>query len=513
MQSESVPDLLLTDVSELIAEKLGLHFPPQRHVDLRRGLTDAAAQFGFPDVGAYAAWLLAAKPSTPQLHSLASHLTIGETYFFRDRRLFDALARHVLPQLIRRRRGREQRLRLWSTACSTGEEPYTLAILLQQLLPDWDDWNVTILGTDINARSLQKAAAGVYGEWSFRDCPPELRQSYFAPAGEGRVAILPHIRRRVSFRQMNLAEDGFPALYSDTNAMDVILCRNVLIYFTPTHVRRLVENLRHALLDGGWLAVSPSECSQALFGRYAAVEFAGAILYRKREAVEQPHDSWAAYRPTAAAPAAVIAPTPAAVVPSVFNRRAAAESESAPRPAAEFAAASTAEPVAAAQALYGAGRYGEAAQLLLLFATSPAPVRPGLSPTGFSLLTRSLANQGRFAEALSWSGRWIAAAKIDASAHYLQALILQELGDTPAAQRSLQRTLYLQPDFALAHFALGNYASDSPRSATAIRHYGNALRLLRSRLPQEQVPESDGLTAARLVEIIKALLPPEECVG
>lgn len=167
MQTDGVPDALWGCLSEFIAQNTGLHFPPERRSDLQRGFTAAAAEFGFADSARCADWLLSTPLTRPQLHTLASHLTVGETYFFRDRKTFDALAQHILPELLRRRRGREQRLRLWSAACSTGEEPYSLAILLQQLLPDWRDWHITILATDINPRSLQKAAAGVYGEWSF----------------------------------------------------------------------------------------------------------------------------------------------------------------------------------------------------------------------------------------------------------------------------------------------------------------------------------------------------------
>src|SRR5262249_27845182 len=150
MASETIPEAVWPRLSELIARGTGLHFPPERRRDLLRGLTSAAEELGFADVAECADGLLKTSLSSEQLHTLASHLTIGETYFFREPRTFEALANTVLPALIQRRRGRDQRLRLWSAACATGEEPYSLAILLRQLLPDWEDWRVTILATDIN---------------------------------------------------------------------------------------------------------------------------------------------------------------------------------------------------------------------------------------------------------------------------------------------------------------------------------------------------------------------------
>ena len=130
-----------------------------------------------------------------------------------------------------------------------------------------------------------------------------------------------------------------------------------------------------------------------------------------------------------------------------------------------------------------------------------------LQPADFARLTRARANEGRLDEALDWSERWIVADKLDAAAHYLNAMVLQELGDREPARRSLQRAIYLKPEFALAHFALGNLAE---RGGRGNQHFKNALELL-SRMPAEAlVPESDGLTAGRLSEIITTLLPIRE---
>src|SRR6266851_2404857 len=454
MQVDVVPDAVWPRVSEFIAQNTGLHFPAERRPDLQRGLAAAAAEFGFADGASCADWLLSAPLTRPQLNILASHLTIGETYFFRERKTFDALAEHVLPELFRRRRGREQRLRLWSAACSTGEEPYSLVILVRQLLPDWQDWNVTILATDINERFLRKAVAGVYGEWSFRESPSGFKERYFTPTSDGRFQIAAEIRNCVSFAHMNLAQDYFPSLTIDTNTMDVIFCRNVLIYFTASHARKLAENLRHALVDEGWLAVSPSECSQALFSGFVAVNFPGSILYRKGN-VEQR-----------------VPPTSTSRSDTVAERAAPA-----------FGASQPSTPQ-----------------------TSPVSSQAAQEPRAFSLLARALADQGQHAEALAWSERWIASDRIDSAAHYMHAMILQEMGEREAARNSLLRSVYLQPDFALAHFALGNLARAEARTAQADKHFANALHLLRGSPPNAPLPESDGMTAGRLVEIIATLL-------
>jgi chemotaxis protein methyltransferase CheR len=473
MQIDVVPDALWRRVSEFIAQHTGLDFPGERRSDLQRGLAAAATEFGLADAASCAEWVLSASLTRRQLHVVVSHLTIGETYFFRERRTFDALTEHVLPELIRRRRGREQRLRLWSAACSTGEEPYSLAILVRQLLPDWRDWTVTILATDINERFLQRAAAGIYGEWSFRESVAGFKERYFTATTNGRFAIAPEIRNCVSFAQLNLAEDPLLPPTADAHGMDIIFCRNVLIYFTASHARKLADNLRRALAEGGWLAVSPSECSQTLFASFTAVNFPGTILYRKCKAEERGPPIW-------------LPPSDA-----VTERVAAFD---APPPSTSCAPGRDSET---------AGTPSPAAAVAQ---TSPISAQPAQNSEAISLQTRALANQGQHADALASSKQWIALDKMDSTAHYVHAMILQEMGDRRAARASLHRAVYLQPAFALAHFVLGNLARAEARSAQARKHFANALHLLRCWPPDALLPESDGMSAGRLVEIITTLL-------
>jgi chemotaxis protein methyltransferase CheR len=481
VRAEVTPDALWPRVSAVIALRMGLHFPEERRNDLERGLADAAVELGFGDARSCARWLLSSEPTKPQLDTIASHLTVGETYFLRDPRALEALATQILPALIERRRGREQRLRLWSAACSTGEEAYSLAILLRQVLPDWQNWSISVLGTDINPHSIRKAMRGVYGEWSFRDTPAGFRERYFERTEDGQYSVRSAIRSCVSFSQINLAQDGFPSLATDTNAMDVVLCRNVLIYFEPAQSAALIRKLRRALVDDGWLLVSPSEYSQTLYSGFVATGFPGAVLYRKaREPIgrAEPQTLTHATVPGyAAVPSSAAAPSSPAA-PSYTGPPGAAVSES-----------------AAPRALISQS----------ISATGPRPI---LKPEDFSRLTRARANEGRLDEALAWSERWIVADKLDAAAHYINAMVLQELGDREQARRSLQRAIYLKPDFALAHFALGHLTEDSRSRVN--RHFENALELLRQMPAEEIVPESDGLTAGRLSEIIATLLPARE---
>jgi chemotaxis protein methyltransferase CheR len=445
--TDRISNALLAQFSEFVAAHLGLHFPPERRADLQRGIGAAAREFGYADEEACVRWLMSAPLTKLQIEVLAGNLTVGETYFFREKGAFEALEQHVLPELIRARRPGERRLRLWSTACCTGEEPYSLAILLRRLLPDLRDWNATILATDVNPRFLHKAALGVFGEWSFRDAPVWLKGDCFTPEGVKHYAILPEIRRMVTFAHLNLAQDIYPSLLNDTNAMDVILCRNVLMYFAPQQVQRVVSNLSHCLVEGGWLISSATESLSASATEFAAIYLDGTIFYRKK------------------------------------TRR--------PVPQAEWKAPPTDEPT-----------------LTSNLAEQPRCAPPPGSRSPIQL-TRELANAGRLAEALTSVGQAIASEKLNPRAYYLRALILQEQGALPEAARELQRALYLDHGFILAHFALGNLARNTGRATEADKHFAHALRRLRERAPDEILPESDGLTAGRLAEIIAATMAEE----
>ena len=503
MIASEVAESQWLQLTEMIAQCTGLHFPRDRRDDLVRGIAASAPDFGFDDLAACVRWLLSTPPDKARVDVLATHLTIGETYFFRDTHTINALAQDILPELIRTRRGRGQRLRIWGAACCTGEEPYTLAILLHQLLPDLPDWHVTITATDINPRFLGKAATGVYGEWSLRSTPARVRERYFVSTSKGRYALIPEIRRMVRFERLNLASDTYPSLALDTNAMDVILCRNVLMYLTSSQMRRVIVNLHRSLIEGGWLAVSPSEASQALFPQFATVNFPGAIVYRKTQ------DALLLERPMAIPGGATEdAPTTTTVPPAVLLPSSPPSwSWSDPVPGVsvpalheDFPVRAPSTPYAVAESLYQQGRYAEASERLIALVGDA-----GATPAVYSLLVRVLANDGRLTDALSWCNRWIAGAKLDAAARYLHAIVLMENGDPVAARSSLQQAIYLQPDMVLAHFALGNLARSGGDSAQASRHFGNALELLARHQRDDLLPEADGLTAGSLAETITAL--------
>ncbi len=462
---------LLSRLSELVAEQTGLYFPQERWGDLERGIAAAAPDFNFQDRESCARWLLSVPLTRHMKEILATHLSVGETYFFREKQNLGILEEQILPPLLQARSQNDQRrLRIWSAGCCTGEEAYTIAILLDRLIPDLREWNITILATDFNPKFLRKAVEGAYGEWSFRDAPGWVRERYFTKGADGRLEILPRIRKMVTFSYLNFADDVYPSLSNNTGAMDVIFCRNVLMYFTAQRAKQVAGNFYRALVDGGWLIVSPSEASNRLLSLFAPVEFPEAVLYRKmvnsESKTQEPKSPVSEHQ--------ILQPfTGAETAPSSL-------------------------PVAQTKPdIVTAAIHAEQADRL------PAP--PIEEPETLSIMARNCANQGRLGEALEWCEKAITADKMNPSHHYLLATILQEQGQHDNAIRSLMRALYLDSDFVLAHFALGNLHQSQGRYREAQRYFENVLLLLRTHSADETLLEADGLTAGRLVEIVSSL--------
>lgn len=482
-------DAMLARLSTHIAAHMGLHFPRAKWHDLERAFSSAAGELGFQDSRECANRFLSTPISQELVESMAGHLTVGETYFLRENRSFEIVTAEILPAIIRKRCGGEQRLRIWSAGCATGEEPYSMAILLHRMADALKGWNISILATDINPKALRKARAGIYTEWSFRNAPAWLKKNYFKKGADGSLTIRSSIRKMVDFSCLNLIEDSYPSLPSDTNAMDVIFCRNVLMYFTPELAGKVVERFHRSLVAGGWLIVSPCEASHILHPELKAVNFREATFFRKEAPDAEPRaangvrDHGVKHRGRNLPPSAKL-PVPPLKAVAVLRPFFAVEQT-------DFEEA---------LALYERGLYQEAEiRLAPLLAPNQEGIRANV------LLCRIRANQGRLAEALILVDKAIAADKIDPGLHYLRAMILQEQGEDHEAGASLRRALYLDQKLVLAHVALANLAMRQGRSGEFRKHLENALAILGEYQPDEMLPESEGMTAGRLMKSIRAM--------
>ncbi len=479
-----ISDSLLSVLAEFVSNRMGLHFPKERWSDLEHGIGSAASEFGYKDVEACIKWLVSSRLTKLEVDILASYLTIGETYFFREKRSFEILEDHILPELISSRRN-EKYLRIWSAGCATGEEPYSIAILLNKMIPDTKEWKITILATDINPRFLQKAQKGIYTDWSFRDAP-EWIKNYFKKKHDG-FEISQKIKKMVTFSYHNLAEDAYPSLLNNTNAMDIIFCRNVMIYFSQERTKQVVTSLYHCLVDGGWLIVSPVETSHILFSKYVTVNFPEAILYKKDLSIME---SFKKRMPE------LIVPEPSLIsIPEVEKESVLIFSRTVER-----------EPYDEALMLYEQGKYSQVVEMIFdLYGRDP-------DAKAMALLARAYANQGKLDEAQMWCERAIISDRLNPGGYYLRAVILQEQGVFDEAAKYLKRAIYLDQNFALAHFGLGNLYANQGKKKEASKYFDNALFILKKMPKDEILPESEGITAGRLSEIILSIKRNEESI-
>lgn len=477
--SAQLPTAVLQQFSEFVVGRTGLHFPPERWPALVRELEDAAADLGYSDVEACARMLMEAPLDRRYIDALAHHLTIGETYFFREPALWEALQAEILPALIAARRSADRHLRIWSAGCSTGEEPYSVAILLARLLPDLASWNVAILGTDIDVEALARAEHGAYREWSFRGVPDGLRQAHFEMAERSRYRVKGIGKRLPRFAHLNLVDDVYPSFTNGTNAMDIVFCRNVLMYFERSAAEAVVRRLHRALVDGGWLIVAAAEADAALFPGFASVRVGDVLLFRKEGEAVAPVTQERRIGPGMAWGSEVAAPSSA----GLFREPVAAREHGARRPAE-------------GRERRGAGVGGDRERRGI--------ADPFSSAKTLALACRDCANRGAFDEARRWGEAAVAADKCDPGLRYLLASVLEESGQPEDAKAALRQTLYLDPDHVLAHFALATLLRRLGQTSRAAAHFTVARRLLDANAADALLPDGEGMTAGRLREIIDA---------
>jgi chemotaxis protein methyltransferase CheR len=452
---------LLDRLAIKIEAETGLAFSGARRRDLDSAFKRIAKARGV-DLKTCADWLLEENWDKSKGDACAPHLTIGETYFFREPRAFDLLCDYARSK-IGAAAVTGRKLRIWSAGCCTGEEAYSIAMVLCHKVPGLRVNDISVLATDLNSRNLESARAGVYRQWSFRNSYlPELR-NYLSTEGENQHCVRSHIKKLVRFEELNLATGHYPSATTATEAMDIIFCRNVLMYFSKAKARSVIARFRECLVDGGWLIVSPSEASSELFPGFLSVLHEDAIFFQK-----------IAYRNGE---------------PMVRDARAiaSASGEVNPLPAA------TTSP---------ARRNNRA----------PA-VGPGVSPTFVRERTRRapagevekrepVTTSKPGADGATASNSGIATAED----FHAKAMLAAEAGNHAEAIRHLKRAIYLQPDFIVAHYLVGVLQFEQNKRAQAMPSLKTAGELLAQLRDEDIVPASGGLPVAYLRDSVRTYL-------
>ena len=453
-----------------IIARTGHHYYADKDDLLYDRLVKRFRALGLPDANAYAG-RLAGRDSEAEWAALEAEITIGETFFFRYAEQFTALRSTILPGLIAAR-AQQRRLRIWSAGCSTGAEPYSVAILLHELLgPELAQWDITIIGTDISVDALAAAREAEYGRWALRTMPPEDQLRWFSrvPAQrgatrEGGLRLKPEFRRAVRFERQNLLGLLDGTLPASFGSFDLILCRNVLIYFNLETVFGLVRGFGDRLQPGGWLLLGHAEPNPAFAGWLTPVAMPGTVAYRR-------HDEPPA-RPQTRLPDPIVVP---------------------PEPPASIQAPKPVSPRVRTEIVAETTPAGPTAEL----PDAPETALPSI---------RALADAGRTAEAWRALQLALGAHPADAPLRFYEGLLALALGREADAEKALRGALFLKRDFVMAHYHLGSVLLASGRRAPARRALDNALRLAQGLSPSLPLPEGDGVTAGEMVENIRTVL-------
>lgn len=466
----------------LIQQRTGIVLQDHQMSNLHDTVHNGCARFGYGDCAQYLHAL--EQGHAAPLEYLISGVTVGESYFFRDSEQIELLRRELLPQMISAKRAAcDLSLRVWSAGCSHGQEIYTIALLLLELIPDIEKWRIHLLGTDINSDAVARAMRGRYSEWSFRATPAAVCERWFAPAGHEHE-IHPAIRSMVRFAYLNLTVDAYPSILSETNAMDLILCRNVFIYLDRRAVRRCMAQYAHCLIDQGVLMLGASDPIDYKHAELRLVQNESAGYFRKFSPA------------TNAVPAFVQAATPPLLQAPIFANI--AVSREAPQGRIEPVFQKPDFDMDEIVRLLKDSAWSEA-----LAKAEEACSGGGESSDLWQVRAKALANLGHAEQALQACEQSLRLDPVNKHAYLIQGLILAELDRLPEAEAALRRTLYLDRSFLEAHYELGMLRVRARDIGGALKSLGNALRQAQAGDPERELHNASGMTYGRFAEILK----------
>ncbi|MGJ3240142.1 MAG: CheR family methyltransferase [Anaerolineae bacterium] len=445
----------LKQAIDLIESRLGLSATTLRRI----GLGDLLEQISGGEAMHLLQTLRASDEHSIIWQRLIHALTIGETYFLRDKEHFRILREIILPRLIlERRQQNDLRLTIWCLGCSTGEEAYSVATTLYEVLPDLHKWRINLVATDINQHAIKLAKQGIYRDWSFRQTPDHYQQRYFTRVDDGWQIAL-HIRNMVSFMRMN-ALSGMPIPQSD-----IIFARHILMYLNPDHALQIERTLYQALVHHGWLILGQAEALRSSREGWRLHMFPSSPIYQK-------------LNPDETAPQSVSYP----IHPELIHNGNHDDHE----------------------------RYQQAVEAL--HHDQPDEAEQSLSAVlddhpdhtrAHIMLAAIFANRQLYPEALTHLETALAKSRLYADAHYVKGLILLEQNQTENALQSFSAALYCNRKHALAALMLGNLYHHQGDSVQAVRHWRNALDAIINLDEEAFVSDISDMTVARLRGMIQ----------
>ncbi|MCU0544590.1 MAG: tetratricopeptide repeat protein [Oscillatoriaceae cyanobacterium Prado104] len=528
----------------LISSRIGLQVRPQDRTALSQKILTRmkAIKLAFPEKYYQ---LLAAQTleSQNEWRQLVLLLTTNESYFMRDKGQFSLLEKVILPELIDRKiklkktLGIQPTLRIWSAGCSTGEEPYSLAILLKQLISDWSEWKILVLGSDINEAALEKAKRGVYSDWSFRLVEAQVQSRYFKQQkNEWEIDI--KLRNSVEFKSVNLVSDNFPNIYNDIYNMDLIVCRNVFVYFEAKYIALTLKKFAQTLKSGGYLMTGHAELHGQIANEFKPKIFPESVIYQRCDGQQDEFcvidpgatlgkANWGfeeTIKPAAdksdrslkdTAPTAILLGGSSTEITPILT-------ESTPLGKmlrARYVEGDRATPVSPAKipetesqkvlaALISEAKncFKNKAYTEAIKKAQQAIVLHRSNFDSYYLLAQIYANVGEYARAIENCKRASEIDSLSVFPYYLQAHIAEEKGDLATAKKYFKRIIYLCPSFISAYLELGNIYRKEGQLARAVKMYKSSCDILKTLPPNTPIEQQGKITARQMLIDVKKIL-------
>ncbi|MBF0316748.1 MAG: tetratricopeptide repeat protein [Nitrospirae bacterium] len=496
---------MLEHFKQLISSRIGLQVEDLRL--LQKTIATRVHSLGMPNLHQYYNLLEAdSVHSSGEWRHLIESLTTGESYFFRDRGQFEILRTHIFPELIRRKEG-QKTIRIWSAGCATGEETYSIAIELFELLPRVRHFNTTIIGTDINPKAVERARTAIYNDWSFRMVDPEVKRRYFVKKHDG-WHLDKQIKDMVTFQVGNLVTDSYPHQSKDICDMDLIVCRNVFIYFDKDTVASIIGKFTDTLNESGYLLTGHAELHMLALGALKSFIHPASIIYQKVTGQIEEEKS---HKPCGAPPlppaktfdGTIITPPPQTFT-GMSIKSPDSQGSNARTTTIAVAATPTSESILTAAAeLYGKGNYAaaikRAGSLLLTEPTNLAAI---------VFLARTHANMGDYTQSAQWCEKALNINPLEVTPYFVLAQIAESAGQLQRAGELFKKIMYIDPSFVPAYIELGALyeRQNDPLKAAGMRRA--AIEILRELPPDKTVQPYDEYTVAELLAYVSKLITP-----
>ncbi len=488
---------------ELLIETSGLYFEETRKQSLHLALWQRLQHRGYDSYREYYNLLKFHPEGRLEMRELLDLITIGETYFFRNKAQFDVLMKFVLPEMLQRNaHSRDKRIRVWSAGCSGGDEAYSIAIAIMETVLSYKEWSISILGTDINRNGLARAKEAIYSQKAIAHVPKEYLDKYFVIQGTT-YTLKPNVKELVQFEYHNLVKDAL--IDERMQNVDILFCRNVTIYFDSQTTRRVIHNFYNCLVQDGYLFLGHSETLWQITNTFERVEFPQTFIYKKTLNPNQED----ALRPFMAVPEIELenltsiqeTGTERGVFAQGFRpglqqkperleqgKGSTLRVEEAPEVNEKLESARGGK----AQAMLSPRRY--------MVPTDENHMRPYLTQATI------LANEGKYKEAADILAKIIETDNLSVEAYYLLGVLFYKTSDLNRAEAQFKKVIYVDPDSVLAYFNLGNMYSYQGKFRKAAREFRNAIRLLEKRPKDEQVKFCEDFTVEFLLRACRSKL-------